>query len=1002
MNVLRTRHASIVGAAWLAALSAVCATSPLMAQDLTSPRDLDPEVRMELRYANGLTALGMPDYAEIVLDRLEGRQGGPMYKVIKLRGLISMGRFEDVRRIIGREPDQDSEAVWAMKMALADGYYAWGRYDEAQGIYNMLFKAYPNGPPEALNEFYVNSAYKCAQMLILMGRLDAAVEAYENVFKGKVEEHVKRQVLTETAEVLVRLAEKAPPEKRARYIDKIENITNEILWVQDLWFGKAIVILAHVKLIEGDVDGAMRLVDDYWEQLKTVDASLRRQARESGEDLTRLSPLVECRYLLGVMMQNEAERLLAAGGDRDTIVTLLAGREIKRGPKTTRSTGALQHFLNVFIRYPDTTWAPDAGARAARVEELLKQEFGAKIKKHVTSEQMAKVMHFQFQNALALYNQQRFDEAAEAYLKVLNLFPEASPAVNALGNLARCYIELASEIHADTIMHHLAERFCRHPSLMTRAGDEVLRLAALFQEREVPEKRDQLYNLFFRYYGHHARAPYIYQRLGDEAFNADDFERAADYYRKIADRYADSPLYPEALNKMAVCFSKLEKPLDAAKVLTSYIEALETREKPGSAAVQARYRLAYAFKQAGGKYLPSAANRYTELVKLLRGDRSRYQANEEEAEANARILQGALFYKAACFAALKKPQDKLKTYRMYAIKVFNELVEEFPSSDFAPAALSQAGTLWTILGNPEQAQRVLRRLQKQYPDSEEARNALFMLGSSLLDLGMRRHATEIFKEMFEGAGNYTPRQILAAATALHEAGEHVIALQAFERVLVAEPERPVDERARLGKGRLLIDMERFADGAAVLEAMLETYPKSGYTVNASYSLSRAYAAMGSREAEADKRVDLFNEAIKAMKRVRRFETSPGGRARSDVELGKILELKAEAEEEFGSEAKARDYTEAAIATYQTLTLLGDIDHPDVRPHIEEAYAQCMPLLLDIERWQDVLDDCDRYLEFFPRGRYVVQVRNWRNRAKVRMATQTPAPTGTTETDKTTE
>ena len=65
----------------------------------------------------------------------------------------------------------------------------------------------------------------------------------------------------------------------------------------DLWFCKAIVTLAHIKMPQGDVDGAQKQVDDYWPQLKNIDNTLREDAKDSGEDLLKISPMAGCHYM---------------------------------------------------------------------------------------------------------------------------------------------------------------------------------------------------------------------------------------------------------------------------------------------------------------------------------------------------------------------------------------------------------------------------------------------------------------------------------------------------------------------------------------------------------------------------------------------------------------------------------------------------------------------------------------------------------------------------------
>jgi len=151
--------------------------------------------------------------------------------------------------------------------------------------------------------------------------------------------------------------------------------------------------------------------------------------------------------------------------------------------------------------------------------------------------------------------------------------------------------------------------------------------------------------------------------------------------------------------------------------------------------------------------------------------------------------------------------------------------------------------------------------------------------------------------------------------------------------------------------------------------------------------------MASLEAEEAARFDLFNSAVKHMKTVRKFVDTVEGRAGSDIEIGRIMVLKAKAESEFGNKGKAHEYTREAIAAYQTLILLGDINDQGVKAHIEDAYVECAPLLVQIERWEDVVDDCDAYVDLFPDGRHAVGMRNFRSTAKMRLAQMVTANTG---------
>ena len=79
-----------------------------------------------------------------------------------------------------------------------------------------------------------------------------------------------------------------------------------------------------------------------------------------------------------------------------------------------------------------------------------------------------------------------------------------------------------------------------------------------------------------------------------------------------------------------------------------------------------------------------------------------------------------LFDKRSENGTLKADEDKVKAYREYAVQAYEQLVERFPESEYAPMALSQMGTVWTMLEKPDEAEKALSRLQKEYPETQAA------------------------------------------------------------------------------------------------------------------------------------------------------------------------------------------------------------------------------------------------------------------------------------------
>jgi tetratricopeptide (TPR) repeat protein len=979
----------------ICAILVVASANISNAQNATSK--VDPAVQQELDYAEWLNRQGLPDYAEMVLKRLNVSESGSQMKVLQLEGLLSRGKFDDARKVIAAQPNQDSQDVWAMKTAMANYYYMWGKYTNAQAIYSDFFKRYSSGPPESMTQFYVESGYNYQQLLVMTGKEREAVEVFQNILKAKLEKALRRRVLCEMGDLMVRTAEKYPSEK-ASYLPEVKKIFNEILWQQDLWFGKAIVLMAHVKMMENDIDGAMKLIDGYKPQLDEIDKSLKNQEAETHEQLTRLSPMAECRYLMGVIMQTEAEKLIAAGGDKEKIVTLLAGKKLAGGK---RSAGALQNFLIVFVDYSTTSWAPDAAARAKKVEEILKNKYGAAITTNITPDKLEAVRKAQFMQARVFFNQQQFADSADAYLAILNLFPEGESCIAALTDLAQCYIELKDELYSEMVIRYMGERFGQNPDLMAKAGDEVIRLAELFANE--PAKRDKIYDVFFKNFTRHPRAAVSLYRFGELRFGTKDYDEALGYYKDIEQNYTNSPLYLGALSKIAFCYSEMSNTVAETKTLETYVDKLTKKDKPGQALASATFRLAYAYRQMGDKFLPKAVNKFTELIKMLSDPNNPYQNSPEEKEANARILESAMFHRAIGLAMLTQPEDKVKDFKMQAIRSFSELATKFPKSQYAPKALSRAGTLWTVLKNPAEAKKIFDKLQKNYPDSPDAKLAAYMMGRTFLELGMHNEAVAAFKDMFSNKeGKYSAGQILQAGNELLKFGEYEIALDAFTQALNSPSlEKNMREPALTGQGKSLVELGKYEDGAKILEQLLKEFPKSGYTIEACQSLSRAYAEMAMKEKDELKRYNLFQTSVKTMKQARKLEKSVAGGLKLGLGVAKIYILESKAETEPGGSAeKARAHLNDAIAVYHTITLTGT-DEKEAKAYIETAFIEYIPLLLETDRWQDTVEACDEFLAEFPSSKRQNDVRSWRNSATTKLVTEgkTPAQTETAVREK---
>jgi TolA-binding protein len=694
-------------------------------------------------------------------------------------------------------------------------------------------------------------------------------------------------------------------------------------------------------------------------------------------------------------MHDRAIEILEQGGNKDQALALLIG--------SGGRDGAVQHFLNVFIRYANTTWAPNAGKRFREVESLLKEEFGRQIKANITEKQWREVELAQFREAKTLFNQARYADAAKAYLDVLMLFPEKSTSIPAMGELAASFIEEEDYILADAVARHIAERFHANEELSTEAGNQVIRIATKFTSVNQPVYYRTTYEVFFNYFTEHPRVLLDLQRFAREAMDAEDYDNAERYLMIIVKNHAGKPAYYTALSNLVKIYEEREDTDKQKRTLVHLIKELQKADMKSHLLISAQYRLANILRGEGDDGIETAQRLYGIIQKTLRGaDAADYAKNEQEADANTKLLQAAIFYEAITDAMRKKVPPKVyaafvkraggkqvpeslildKYYKANAIKKLNQLIQAYPDSAFAPAALSQIGTLNTILGDAKAASEALDRLQKEYPDTAEAKNAVYMIGRNLLEMGRRDEAIEYFKQMFAGTTQYPAGQIFGAAQELLLAEEYAIALQAYNRVLAMTEDRRIIEPSKVGKGQALVALDQFAEAAEWMDGVLEEFPKSGLLVDICRTASAANAGLASVEQDSAKRQELFTKSIELMNRARRIAQDEAVRIELDIASAQLAERKAEAEEQFGTEEQANAYRNEAVASYQAVMMFRDASNPKLAPHIQVAYSRAVPLMAQLERWPDVMQDAQTYLEKFPNGRFVSEMREAVTKARI--------------------
>ena len=977
----------------------------------------DQELREEFRYIDLLQQLRMPDIADEVIAEAKKKypEAAAQFKVREIQGLLWQGKFDEVKKVVDAMPDKNSAEFWALTLAMADSYYAFGKYVEADKLYLDFFKKVDK-PSPALVSFYRDSAYKYAQMLLYLGKDKEGLEAYRRLFKVPLEENVERNVRADMAELMLKLApEIQKADEKEKMLKETEATVDKLLWKQDIWFGKAIVMKAHIFLLRGDVKGAQELVENYMPQLKTIHDALREEDPDGSQGMLRMSPMPQCRYLLAVLLMNEAmAEAKKDGGSDDRIKDLLLG---ERDPQTKqrKGNGAFNHFINVFIRFPESQWASEAGENSEKIRKLIKERYTADLRTPVTEAQMRKVREMQFAGARLVFSQNQFKDAIDKYQAVLNQFPETPESVSALGDLAICYIEgsdkdAAAALLAETVTGHLSERFSQNAKLMKDAGDQVRRIGEYYGERKQEEQKRQTYALFFRDYPTHFAAGQLVMSFGEREFQAKNFVGAMTYYKQIADTYTNSPYYFDALNRMSQIYKEEGLHTNEIQALEFYVERLGARERPGHALVAGKFRLADAYREYGNllmkgmatnetaaaeqkeavqkesvTWLTKAALGFGGVSKMLSGDgAAAYQINEEEKKRNQQMQEMAVFTKAVCLAQINYPQDKLPALRKMAIDSFEEYVKQYPKGQFAPKAQLQIGTIYNVLQDVPNGQAAFEKLSKEYPESNEAKNSVPMLAKTLIEMGLRAEGVAKYRQMFGAGGQYTEGQFMAAATALEESKEFDMAIQAYDKVLATAKELPLVAGAKIGRARALVGQKKYAEAHKALDEFIKdkNLSKLLLVVDANMLLVEVASEEGKTEKDDNERTRLFNAAVDALKLVKKYRTKPEEMAELDLMAGEVLLRKMDAEKKLGLAKQAAETRGNAIVAFQRMIMGNQQGNAALAATLEKAYFYCMPLMLEHKKFADTIEDCERYLSMFPDGRYKTDIQNCLNQAKI--------------------
>jgi tetratricopeptide (TPR) repeat protein len=892
----------------------------------------------DLQFGSGLVKWGFPDYALKYADDLASKHPelGARVAIVRVEAMVAGRRFADAEGLLkslGADPKAD-----AVRVALGNGYYAAGEIDKARAIYSDLFKKYAQPPsdPDVLT-FYREAAYAYGRMMENANDPKGAAQAYERLLASKPEEDVARKVMSEVAQLYVRVAREAEGKERDQNIEKAQKLCKELVYGgTDIWFGQAITTMANIELLRGKRADAQKVLNQYTGMLKDIDKALEEQGFPLSE-----SPMAAVRFMNGELYQKDAEAVAGDPAKKEQAIALYAK--------------AINEFINVFARYGQSAVGPDAGVRANAIKQILEKKYGKQVKWDF-GDKAEEVVSSQLRLADSLFREKKYAEASKEYLRAINQFPEARRSIAAAGLLLQCYADLNEDLFVKAVAGYLGERFGDREE----AANALLALGKFYVDRKDAERSRHAYETYLASCPKHAKAATILFYLASERRKAGDEQGAAEYFQRIVDNYKQDQYYPKAASQLAWSYHKAgdyEKAAGAFEKLVGELPA-------GPDRALAQFTRADCFVRL--EKWPEAVAELEKLISWLAPKDNPYAVTAADAEKNRGLLEKTVFQRANCYARISSPADAIAAAREKALKGYDQFIALFPKSDLAPKAMSGRGRVQLELKEFDAAAKTFDELAAKYPASDEGKNALFSLARSAMEIKQYDTAKGAFAKMMQNKAAYGPEEFVRIGSLMAQAGLFEPAMQAFEQVLKDNTvqDRATLERALFGVGQAYSAAKRYEDAAKSLEDLLTRYPKSGLFYDAKFLLGEAYGEMG-----------RFGDASLAIGDVMRFTTNNLLATRASLSLS-------------GIQRKAGDLP-AALASYKRIELLANPSDSELRPMIQEAILAAIPLAMELRKYQDAMDSCDQFLKLFPRSEKVEQVRKWRSEANLK-ASEGPA------------
>jgi TolA-binding protein len=335
-------------------------------------------------------------------------------------------------------------------------------------------------------------------------------------------------------------------------------------------------------------------------------------------------------------------------------------------------------------------------------------------------------------------------------------------------------------------------------------------------------------------------------RIGETYFNEGDYEKAAECFDRVVNKYAQTYLRAEGMYGQIRTVMAEERWTEFEHLFDHLVS-----EYAGYAAhPKLRFSLAF-FRYTGGDYngaLPIFETIKTDVATFYTGRALTHLGRYIEASSRYRMIPARYPDSELLDEAAFEVGEAYYTAGQYAVAIqsYNDMLLKHGQSPIAPYAKYKVGVCQYHLGEYDDAIATFGGVVAQRPPENLGPLAQYMIGNCYLDAGQIDEAVFAYAATlsYQDSTDVMASAQFKIAYAYAERGIHDNAVVQAQRFLTAYPGHHLEGRARLVLAVSLLSMDRADEGQSELGLIMDRFPGTEIYEKALYLSSASFYETG--------------------------------------------------------------------------------------------------------------------------------------------------------------